>query len=493
MSNHLTLLIIHALLNLFFSCRKRFASIPFHDMVQIFIKLANDLLPPSMSKELLAGHSAEEAKKADVMVFLLIYTRLLLIYASNNFPGWSEPESFWPDAFLAISRSSSNRSLFLALCRVPGSSAKAIIRKFLQVAIETDDTQLIGLMFGWNLTSINVNAEIIVFGKKKLTLIEYSARLNAVSTTEVLCTRLADVNKTYTNRPMNGALNGAIFHLREIGIDLIRPLFEAGAKIHPKAISHLISQQQAKAVEYLMRAKAVQYHKEWSTEGIFHDAIRHLDSKTSLKVIDIMLAVGADINFHLQSSNRNSPQQEPQLATILDVASYQGDFDLAKRLLSSHALPTQDTLSCAIRGGSAKLVDHLLERGTGVDDITTFGSSPFAEAVRAEDDGLAQRLIGVGALSRLKKKDYFRAAMEAASEVGNINLICDMLDFRAEIGAKNLAISGLTTAVMVDQMDVALLLIEAGAEINDKFLGLALDRCSLPIARAILEAGVTFS
>ena len=446
--------------------------------------VASDLLSTFVSRKILARPTTVGANLVDLL-------RLVLIHASNNFSELSDPSCLPPKMFKTVLRFSSEFFFYL-LRHFQGPTMKVIARKLFQVGIETDDTRLIGLLLDKKIFKIDLNADIILDGKHKFTPIEYAARCNSLRTTKALCERHVDVNKTYTREPENGALNGAIFHLAETSVDLIRILIEANAKIHPEAIIRLIRQQQTKAAEFLIRVKAADCHEEWSTKGMFHDAVRLLEAKISLKVIDVMITVDADMNFHLQSKARDAQQQEPHLVTLLDIAAYRGEFDLAEKLLSLHALLTQDTLSYAIRSGNATLVAHILWCGAELDAVTTFGSTPFAEAVRAKNDELVQRFIEKGALSQLKEKNRFQAAMEAASEVGNINLIRDLLKIRAETSAIDLVIYGLPTAVKMDQTAVALVLIEAGAEVDDETLGLSLDRHSLPIARAILEAGVIF-
>ena len=444
-----------------------------------------------MSKKLLLGLLDERPTASDVL-------NLSITYASNNFPGWIEPEIFWSSMFPTILRSSPRRTFYHSLRCLPKPVAKAFVRKLLQLTVKEDDAELLKVILAENFSEIDVNAEIVldpVSGGKKFTLIEYSSRSNAVSVTRILRNHSADVNKTYSDEPRNGALNGAIFHLPKISKALVDILISADARIHPKAIIHLVSNQRVKAVEHLMNAKAARCHREWSKNGIFHAAIKLLDVETSMKVIDVMMEVRVDINFRLQPGDDIDNHREPHLATVLDVAAYRGIFDLAERLLSAHALLTQDTLSCAIRSGNHRLITCLLKQGAEVDDITSFGSSPFAEAVRTKNDSLIDTFVTTGALSRLKEKGRFKATIEAASEVGNISLIRKMLEIREDMGVIARVFYGLplATAVRNDQTDIALLLIEAGAEINDEILSLAIDRHSLSIARAILKASVTFS
>jgi ankyrin repeat protein len=111
------------------------------------------------------------------------------------------------------------------------------------------------------------------------------------------------------------------------------------------------------------------------------------------------------------------------------------------------------------------LIQLLLDEGANVDSLSIFGTTPFAVAIQKGNTELARLLEEKGALRQIKEKSRFKAALNAASKVGNVAVVRSLLQIGADVDAKDLG-HGLMVATKADQEEVAVILIDAGADVN---------------------------
>ena len=244
--------------------------------------------------------------------------------------------------------------------------------------------------------------------------------------TKILLQHHTDVNKSYSDIHMCGALNQVLNKVyRWTDTELVRILLKAGAMVHSDAILHAIRRNYAGNVELVMYTHAGAHHTEWSAKGVFQDTIGSLDSEIVIRIINIMSSNSADINYYVQSSSSKAK-------TVVDAAAKHGNLDLVRKLLGSGASLTQDTLTYAIQSQSAELISFLLEHGASPESVTSFGSSPLAEAVRTNNINLRRSLVKQGVYRRIKEESQLKMIMEAASKVGDSELVRKLI----LIGAK---------------------------------------------------------
>jgi ankyrin repeat protein len=163
-------------------------------------------------------------------------------------------------------------------------------------------------------------------------------------------------------------------------------------------------------------------------------------------------------------------ERRANLRFAIDIAAEQGHLELVKTLLRSGTIPTVDFLSRGIKSGNEELVRYLLDAGadpsgrcstiarndTGRDDCgwvfvpppywahqpkpsvpwhppsrSYTYTTPLAEAIRLGNFRILELLQSRGARLQIVQKSRFSAALTAASEVGNILFVRELLDIRS--------------------------------------------------------------
>lgn len=173
-----------------------------------------------------------------------------------------------------------------------------------------------------------------------------------------------------------------------------------------------------------------------------------------------MLKLGVDPNkekgFRGTGETRN----------IIDVAAQRGNLRLVSLLLDSGARLTRDTLPAATTSGNKDLIMLLISRGAEVNSIGMLGITPLAAAIRLQSSEIIKMLKNHGA-SPLTGERNFSAAFQAASEVGNIQLIESLVELRGNVSPYDLGYA-LTVAVRDGRDEIVQTLIDAGASVNVK-------------------------
>ena len=240
-------------------------------------------------------------------------------------------------------------------------------------------------------------------------------------------------------------------------------LLEAGARVSSHEINKCCFSKETECVELLVQAFTHDHCDEWNKAGVFRNLIRTLDCEKVIHVVQLMLKFGADINFRVPPDQNTDTLDLSKW--VLDAAAEQGNLLLVRMLIDSGALLTNSTLAFSIRSNNLDLINFLLDHGAKIDDLNSHNKllsnmTPLAEAIRSGNLNLIQLLIARGASVRLKEHYRYNAAMIAASEAGNVEIVRSMLQMGISI-TEDWLYQALSKAIVAGHEELALLLIDA--------------------------------
>jgi uncharacterized protein len=223
--------------------------------------------------------------------------------------------------------------------------------------------------------------------------------------------------------------------------------------------------------------------------------------KSNREAVQALLQKGVDVN---------APQ--PDGMTALHWAARNDDLDTAKLLLSAKANANATNrygvtpLSLACQNGSAEIVELLLDRGADPNTALRGGETPLMTAARAGKPGPVKALLARGAIVDARERRGQTALMWAAAD-GHAEVVELLLKAGADLRAK-LPDSGFTPwffAVRDGRTNVVRALLKAGIDVNEAMqpqkpfgkgarpgtsaLLLAVENGHFELAVALLEAG----
>lgn len=404
--------------------------------------------------------------------------------------------------------------------------------------------------------AIDPNEIVCNFEDKDYTPIELAAKFRNTELVRTLLASNADPNKTYRQSEHDeywekGALalalghwdNGSAYPFKPspagepepASLDLLRLLLDCGAEVRMDLLENAMRPgpgHTAIAEELVSRVPAGDHQTCFKSQWLLISMIHYLDNGAANRFVRRIFADCFDSPNCGKCISKN-----PQLVEkMLCHAARRPDIDLSEFLVH-YTTRLQSGLAAAVRGGSEKLVQFLLDRGAHVDDTveswdspenpgspdeyplidvydengydrpTTYSISrphyvitpirtPLAEAIRAGDTNLINTFERLGGLTRLGEERHFQAAVLAAAEVGNTLYLKMILDR----GPRLLDEASLTLALAVtirnDETDAALLLLDAGANTysygrkHGHPLVKALERCNKRVVDSMLECVV---
>ena len=450
--------------------------------------------------------------------------RQVLFSMANNFAGLGALDS---KSIIRFLQEETDETLYKLILNNPGYSSRAIAQNLFKVAIEAGDARIVDLLLTEGLAGINVNQHFCSIGGQKYTPVERASALRHKEVIKSLLRHHADVNRTHPESELNGALDYAIgkdcSEYTRVDPQIFQMLLGAGGDLSSGQLSHIINREDGEFVALIISKNALKNFTNWSKDGFFLEAINFMDEQRAIKIIDIVLNVGVDLNFfdpkaiHVDGNILNR---------VIDVAAQRGSLRMVELLLDGGALLSVDTFACAVASGKEDLIHFLLQRGADVNSgypldrmapyraidvvarrgslemvelLLNKGASmsgdtfPCAVASRNEDlihfllksgadvnsigslktTGLAAaiRLENTQLISLLREggancddKERFSAALMAASEVGNVACIQDLVQLKID-NPDGLG-RALVTAIRGGFDEVATMLIDAGANTN---------------------------
>ena len=388
----------------------------------------------------------------------------------------------------------------------PKNASKALAEKLTRAAIEDRDAS-----FVTELTAhfVSANEVVCIVDGRRYTAVERSAMLRDIDVTSALLAVGADVNNTYETDPRKerGALELAF---RKIGnfspsdmIDkrLLNILLGNGAIIHMGLAYAAIRSTNANLIEeFVMKVPQSEHSSAFKEGGIMFSALRRLDNKLAAVIVKRMFEHCSD------SGCNDCPRSNPQIIeSLVTFAAERGFLDLVIFLVD-HIVDPSRLLIGAVRSGRKDIIDLLLARGAkvdipalGIDERSSFvlnltsssmsdlTTTPLAEAIRGGKNELIQDLENRGALSQINDSRRFVPAIFAASEVGNLAYVLKLLKTSNNTDGKRLSLA-LSVAIKAHHGQVALALLKAGADVNERITKSTLKQ---PLEEALIQRDET--
>ncbi|KAE8441125.1 hypothetical protein EG329_005837 [Mollisiaceae sp. DMI_Dod_QoI] len=410
---------------------------------------------------------------------------LLLFSTANNFAGLPNfpRENMWNYIREHISVSG-------LLQFSPGPTTIALAENLFQCIVECGDVQAAEFLL--EKRYVNVNKQVCIVDDDRYTPVERSAKLRSLSMTRLLLHYKADLNKTHVedNNAEKGALERAVSlsgDAAEPPLDLIHLLLESGASITISVLERALSKLYLQVAETLIYKGAHDHHTEWTQRGIFLYALKQSDADTATRIVEIMLRVKASIAHSVTVDGKTlneSLWRDFSPRSVVDMAAEQGYLQVVRILLDSGIRPTEATLTCAIRSTNMELVSYLLHEGASVDSVASLFRcldpvltgctgdrrfdytlrTPYSEAIRSRNAQLIRLLKNKGALRHIHQNPEFKAAVLAAAEVGNLEIVRSLI--RDGRGKEEELGCALFKACAAGHEKVAQTLITAGADVD---------------------------
>ena len=420
------------------------------------------VVPRSMAAEYIPGSSV---MSPSTQIFTSSLHRQTLFSVANNFAGL---DSFPIKDIIHFLQEETNES-FNRLVRSDRSySSRMILQNIFKAAIEVGDARIVDVLIGENPKDIKVNEPSCFVNGRRYTPIERASMLRYADVVDVLLKHSADVNRIdlENDGSSHGALDYAVYGIDDGGALVFDPhpqifqtLLKAGGDLSTPLTRTLVASGDGKLVHLFMSANAPKKATEWNEHGVFCDAMMFLDDHTSMEVVRIMLECGVDLNSQV---GIQSPQRPGR---VIDAAAQRGNLGSVILLLDSGALLTGDTFPCAIESGNQELILFLLTKGADVNSIGSLRVTPLAAAIRLQDAYVLEMIEERGAWVIPHRQEHFTAALEAASEVGNIQYIERLIQLGGKVSPKGLGYA-LLIATRDGWDEVAKTLIDSGANVN---------------------------
>ena len=402
------------------------------------------------------------------------YMRLLIFSTTNNFAGLDD---FPLNSLVYYLQEKANT--FLPRIRpLSGLVVKALTGNFFQAAVNAGNDHVVGILLQDWATSIEANKQVFVDDDKRYTALQRSCQLHHVSVARVLLRHGADANQMIQRRgqsdwsPLELALGcdkKPRDHPPPVPPELVQLLVENGGNFGYNLLHHVIVRKQLQVLEILFHKLVEVSPVDLLTFGFFHNTLDITDAEMAVRVIDLIIQSNIDLNYGFSMIERCKEKRY-----LIEIAAQKGNVDAVQKLFDAGAVVTKNMLSYAIRSGVTVLIDSLLAKGANIDSVATFkaegrrcniDSTPLAESIRLGVPELTQFLKINGALERITEERRFKAAIQAASEVGNVDFIRlltnidpDLRRFEDE--------EFLWHAIIGDHEEASILLISHGARIQ---------------------------
>ena len=417
------------------------------------------VVPKAMDDESCYGFPVMQL---DAQIFTSNLHRQALYSVANNFAGLDS--SSVQDIF-KLQRETTEK-LYQMVRSARGYTSRAIIRNLFKAAIEAGDARAVDILIREHPTEVKINDQFCRIDGERYTPIERATILRHEALVETLLSHGARVNRTYRTTNSVGALEFAISrgHWQDRTPShhgIFQKLFEAGGELSESFMRQAVEGDRELALLIISkhaRTKATQ----WCQSGIFFEVLMCFNAQSCMKIIDIMLECGTNLN-HPIDPVRFLDHNYPSI--IIDIAAQRGMLSVVDRLLESGALITGDTMPCAAKSENQELILFLLERGANVNSIGPLEITTISEAIRLRNEQLLKFLEAQGATVINQTRAHYSAALLAASEVGNVQYIERLIELGGWARPKDLGYA-LIIAVREDRKETATALINAGADVN---------------------------
>ena len=394
----------------------------------------------------------------DIRVFTSPLHRQILCSMANNFAGL---DGLPIQDIIHFLQKESNEKLYRTVRSAQGYTARAIIQSIFKAAVEVGDAGVVDILVRENPADIKINERSCIVDGTKYTPIEKAIQLQHEELVEIFLSHGVEVNGALDLAakvsPRESWANEAIpCHHR-----IFRKLLEKGGQLGESTLIDLVIKNGELAV-LIISAQARKNAVQWCRWGVFSAAIMFLDDHLSMKIIEIMLECGVDLNHDVDE--RSSRMYDNYSYRVVDMAAQRGQLPIVDLLLKSGASLTGNTLPCAVKSQNRDLIRLLLESGADINSIGSLEITTLSVAIELRDDDMIRFLEDQGAVIN-HSEEHCSAAVRAAFQAGNIQLIERLIQLRGRVSPEDLGCALLIATIDGRDEDVEKL-IDAGADVD---------------------------
>ncbi|KAI1249294.1 hypothetical protein MGN70_008906 [Eutypa lata] len=378
------------------------------------------------------------------------------------------------------------RLLTMLLNKIKGPMGTMLVERFFRHAIESRDKNAVKTILKTRM--IDINSISCTHDGLQYTPIERAASLQSVQIVELLLEMNADANKSFSADPSSaGALANLILsipegpRIEEQLKDLVAKLINRGSHVHPTILHRVLYDiKDPDLVHSLASSLAQRNHSAIFDGGL----IRMMELLPDVGMTGIMSRCfnACEQNDCRKCLNKYSNKID---WALIKAASH-GHLKLFKTLREKHTpFHSYQLLSAAIRGRNNLIVENVLSMEPDLDGPTHSidngdwklrngsdydATTSFAEAIKAENRGLMNRIISAGALSSLNKGHRFQPALAAAVEIVDIDLVRMLID-QCQQPEPNQMTRALLVAIEQDPIQEIIIreLLQAGVNVSTGF------------------------
>ena len=378
----------------------------------------------------------------DIRAFTSPLHRQILCSVANNFAGLDE---LTIQDIIHFLQKESNEKLYRTVRSAQGYTARAIIQSIFKAAVEAGDARVVDVLIRENPADIKINEQSCVVDDKRYTPIERATLLRHEDLVDIFLSHGAEVNRTYDDDGV-GALDFAVpgFSRNPWGLKAIpsqprvfRKLLEKGGELCRSGMKRLLKEDGELAI-LIMSVHARKNAAQWCRWGLFCEAIMFLDDQSSMKIIEIMLECGVDLNHDVDNADGNIATYGGYSYRVIDMAAQRGQLPMVDLLFKSGASLTGNTLPCAVKSQNKDLIRLLLESGADINSIGSLKITTLSVAIKLRDDHMIRFLEDQGASVMNQSKEHCSAAVRAASQAGNIKFLERLIQLEGGVSPQDL-------------------------------------------------------
>ena len=403
-------------------------------------------------------------------------TRQVLCSVANNFSGAG---SIPVDKLFVILNESETLRLIQYLHVVPGWASAALVENLLPSAIEARNFKIFAALMS---RGIDPNYTMSSNLGYRPTLIERSSALRDIAMTRFLISLGADPNRSKLDYD-KPALEHALYPQRGCRVDpeLIRVIVDAGAIVTIAALDWAIKDEQREALLEILLPRCQKLDcSKWFQQTTLTSMLKYLDPPSVFDVVNMTVQ-------RMSDGERSRHEVKKGLKRAMKLAADKGYLSLVQDL-AVFVKPSKYTLAHAVRSGNKDLVNYLVKAGASVNtpkksnigcEEWELVSSPLGEAILAKDRELRAFFEEMGAYHAISQEvpklgtdeqgwlfegTLFESTIEAAAKAGDLPFVQSLLHLIIDSdGNKGYLESALKTAIQFEEIDIALMLINEGA------------------------------
>ncbi|OAL48266.1 ankyrin [Pyrenochaeta sp. DS3sAY3a] len=288
--------------------------------------------------------------------------------------------------------------------------------------------------------------------------------------------------------------------------DIFRCLLVAGAHVRSRDLNNLHFWKNTALVEVYMQYSqkpllADEVNITKNHYRVFKMVIDHFESERALLIIQRMM----NPTIKIEGGRTNYSAHYYQ---AFDRACHKGNELVVEYFLYLGLQPDASSLVEAVRGNQKQIVLKIVEQGFDIDGIhgreddslagklcgTYLTTTPFAEAIRQDNQDLICFFQSLGVMARITETTRFQAGLVGAATAGNKALLQSLLDLPGWDRDRVLPseISPITYAVANNHDDIVDLLLKWNFRPRQSSIGAAIVRGDIRLIRLFLNIAGCF-